>query len=918
MRPLRLEVEGFTSFRSQAVLDFTSLDLFAITGPTGAGKSSLLDAMLFALYGRTPRIGVNLNELIHQGANELRVLLEFSSGDEVYRLLRVLKRRGAATRRLEKREGDRWISVTASAADLKQQVVALTGLDFEGFTRAVILPQGEFDQFLRGDPKQRHEILSRLLHLEVYETMKVRAFDQAREAEMAAEAIRRNLDTVFEGVTEEALAECGVRLEEALVFAREAAARRDEAQRRLRLAKEYAASTALAGQRRAGVRDATQAFEQASQRTTQIQEKRLAVHETIREAEERMVRAGYDEAAYHRLIALRPVVQQHRTLVAEIETMRSRLARLERDLKESMHSAGTAEAAAEAAAEETRRALGRHEAASAAAEAMRDRTACRELARDWRQRGPALRRAVAAAAKRVLDLRAQRQGSEARRSEVEEQLANATEAARDAAAHREHLLRQDAAGALRSGLAPGEPCPVCEQTVAVVPPERSPGDALAKAEARSRQCARAESEARDTLQRLLHDLSRLPSELQEAEKASDAAGEAFAWLEQRVAEALGEPADEQAAEKLDALARQAEEAQREASEAMRQWRDAADREASLARTAQHLRHQAELTEQRHADVTASLASSLDRKQRVEEQLGRYRDAACFEQEWGALEVARQIQAGIRDEIASLTRQKVSLDQEAAAADTAVAVSRERLRQAESALAEAEQHAAALRACLDVIEVAQLEQAATAAEQEAARREEERRAIESAQDRIRSRLAEAAALREELAGLIRRHKILRQLHEELHANRFPGFVEAATLRTLAAEGSRHFHELSAERYSFDPTSPDFDVIDHWHAGERRSASTLSGGESFLASLSLALALSESLPRFASRLEALFLDEGFSTLDAATLDDVTSALEKLAGGTRMIGVISHVAELADRLPCRIRVHKSPRGSTLSVDG
>jgi exonuclease SbcC len=165
---------------------------------------------------------------------------------------------------------------------------------------------------------------------------------------------------------------------------------------------------------------------------------------------------------------------------------------------------------------------------------------------------------------------------------------------------------------------------------------------------------------------------------------------------------------------------------------------------------------------------------------------------------------------------------------------------------------------------------------------------------------------------------RHYKILRQLHEELYANRFPGYVEAATLRTLAAEGSRYFHELSDERYSFDPTSRDFDVIDHWHAGERRGAGTLSGGESFLASLSLALALSESLPRFASRLEALFLDEGFSTLDAATLDDVTSALERLACGTRMIGVISHVADLADRLPCRIRVNKSPRGSTLSVDG
>jgi exonuclease SbcC len=96
-------------------------------------------------------------------------------------------------------------------------------------------------------------------------------------------------------------------------------------------------------------------------------------------------------------------------------------------------------------------------------------------------------------------------------------------------------------------------------------------------------------------------------------------------------------------------------------------------------------------------------------------------------------------------------------------------------------------------------------------------------------------------------------------------------------------------------------------------------TLSGGESFLASLSLALALSEQAPSLAasarSRVTSLFLDEGFGTLDEETLQVVIGAVEVLGGDDRMVGVVTHVAELAERLPSRIVVEKSPRGSRIS---
>ena len=88
MRPHKLTLEGFTSFREKLELDFAGLDLFAITGPTGAGKSSLIDAIVFALYGQVPRVGDDYKQLISHGAERLSVMLEFGVGKERYRIAR--------------------------------------------------------------------------------------------------------------------------------------------------------------------------------------------------------------------------------------------------------------------------------------------------------------------------------------------------------------------------------------------------------------------------------------------------------------------------------------------------------------------------------------------------------------------------------------------------------------------------------------------------------------------------------------------------------------------------------------------------------------------------------------------------------------------------------------------------------------
>ena len=110
-----------------------------------------------------------------------------------------------------------------------------------------------------------------------------------------------------------------------------------------------------------------------------------------------------------------------------------------------------------------------------------------------------------------------------------------------------------------------------------------------------------------------------------------------------------------------------------------------------------------------------------------------------------------------------------------------------------------------------------------------------------------------------------------------------------------------------------------MVDHRNADERRSARTLSGGETFLAALALALALADEVGSLATggtaRLEAMLIDEGFGSLDPEALDVVASAMEELGSQGRVVGLISHVPDLAARMPVRFEVTATPGGSTVT---
>jgi DNA repair protein SbcC/Rad50 len=194
--------------------------------------------------------------------------------------------------------------------------------------------------------------------------------------------------------------------------------------------------------------------------------------------------------------------------------------------------------------------------------------------------------------------------------------------------------------------------------------------------------------------------------------------------------------------------------------------------------------------------------------------------------------------------------------------------------------------------------------------------------EAALGHVVERREQAELLRAQRADHERHGQVAKALAGHLRANNFERWLLEEALDLLVGGASGILRELSAGQYELVHDKGEFYVVDHHDAGLRRGVRTLSGGETFQASLALALALSEQLAGMsttAASLESIVLDEGFGTLDAATLDTVAATLENLAArGDRMVGVVTHVPALAERVPVRFEVRKDARTARVERTG
>jgi exonuclease SbcC len=1019
VRPLRLQIEGFTCFKERQELDLSRLRLFAIIGPNGAGKSSLLDAMMLSLYGEVPRVGNRYTELISHGRDRMALVLDFRVGERVFRVTRTRRRAAAAQAQLEELIDGRERPQADGVREVDRQIQALLGLPYEAFTQAVVLPQGEFWKFLKSQPRERREILRELLRHEVYERMRQLAADRAGALGQAVRAVQQRLDEDYAGATPEALADLRARAERLAGEAGAAEAERDWRRQVLQEVRVGHAKTrelhacreevrtfearepeiqgmeqCLDAARRvapviAVVRGAEE-VERAAEgqvRQADVSEATLArAHET-HTAERRHLDAA--EVAAKELPALRDRIRQLdevRGLVQARDGVRTRLVRGEEqrraftvDLGKAERAEGRARVSAEQIEGEVQEAVTRvrklrYDAdLDAGLEAVRDLAATlgtlrqRAVTLEATRKRAAVRGATeeAAAAKRQADAEA----ANNRLADAVRALEKGDRAVRDAE-------QKSAAALLRQGLQAGEPCPVCGQALTTLPrPVKLPQVEALRVE--RQRASEREQQARQAANQAAAGAAAARATAQEARVAAEEVAQEVgvvvceiarheAELEVKIGPAVASEPGATIEARVQAAVQRVVGLRQRHQEALSGQQQAEKRLDAARVEIERAVHGAQALRGRLEQVAGQIQEAEAEASRLDVEIGKVTQALDPLAERGELaarqeRLERGVEAARRAHQASeaeLAAAKARAEVERKAAGEATRRARQARQQAGQAAREAgfENELAAEAAALPDAEVTRLasevddyrrqlhaaarrvadlseelagrevtdeELAAVAAastEQDRfvveTRREQARLDVEV--DNLAKRVDRAAALARDLGDRQRDHGIYRRLADDLRSERFQAFILDESFRELAKGGSARLMNLSG-RYTFEYREDSFYVADHDNASEQRSADTLSGGETFLASLALALELSEQVQAAASAvpLDSLFIDEGFGTLDPETLETVAAALEALPLGGRMVGIITHVAELAERLSARVVVEKRSEGSRVRVE-
>lgn len=1046
MRLHRLEVSAFGPFAGNESIDFDALaehGLFLLNGPTGSGKTSILDAVCYALYGSLPgaRQGTKSLKSHHAPADaEPAVLLEFSARGRRFEVRRTPEwarpslrssagwvAQKASTHVRELVDGE-WRPLTSRNDEAGALLADVLGMAREQFTRVVLLPQGEFASFLRAKASDRVELLERLFGTQRFADVEAQLGVLAREASTAAEAAERASATpvlrlegeidahafgpdpeatpaeagvtgtsrsgseqgtepselaaapvldpdgpldpaqaraLFEwadsalvrrhtvalrqrGPAEEELAAARMRaaevasaLEDAAELTQARKRRHDweeqaagHAERQARLARHAAAS----GLRTPLAEAATAARRSEAARAaarTDLEAAVAAGWGTGREDRGALDSFGLPEAERARAAALSASAEA--AVLAERAVAEQELASLETALgadRDALEDAGATAsrlaAAAEGLSHEIRELTGERTllepAAAALAAARLEATAAESVVTAVQEHARAAR-AVGSASEQLERCRAA--ALDARQSWLD---------------LRERRLEQSAAE-LAAQLTDAVPCPVCgsgehpapaigaEDPLALVDAERTAAKESEAARAREDQAKEAVAAAREALAGIearggATDPDKAVLVREDKLAAVRAATEADTRL-RAVVERLGilgpqldaavAGRDEAAALRIraeESVVRRTQDIERLRAE-VDGWRagfpSVGARQAHVAALSRTLaaleeslvRSRASVAEESRtaelleaalgatefADGDAARAALLDDDAAVRTE-SRIRAHEAEEQQLKGLFASAAVRRGLEAEVAGQAVSRADLDALRTVEDRA----ERRLRSAEAAARDA----------------------AAARERVAALREQFEASVPSLED-ARRRSQSLAELVRTVRGQGDNDRRM-SLHSYVLAARLEQVALAATERLLAMSDGRFSLEHSDALAARGAASGlGLDVVDGW-TGQRRDPSTLSGGESFMAALSLALGLADVVQHESGGIdiETLFVDEGFGSLDEQALEQVMDAIEGLRAGGRVVGLVSHVSELKQRIPAQIRVAKGRTGSHIASVG
>ena len=1025
MRIHRLEVSAFGPFAGTEHIDFDRLSahgLFLLNGATGAGKTSVLDAICFALYGSVPgarQEGKRLRSDHADAAAEPRVTCEFSAQGRHFEVSRTpawnkpsargkngFTEQKANTLLRERIDGE-WLEKSGRNDEAGAEITALLGMDREQFTRVVMLPQGDFAAFLRSKASDRLVLLQSLFGTQRFEAVEQELGRRAAAARTEVESLNNKLELLL-AQAEAETAGLGLELDgapgrdeaEQLLAWLEAGAGSAAAERRAaaaeaeRLGAELAggvegmaaraarqAKLAAAEQRRAHAEGAAPELREKAallelHRKAEVLGGQLGAVDSAEAAEERATAAAAGAAAELRAAALTdpelaalpaalpavlpgsggpadgPLLDVPLIDVSVLRSELRRLSSLRAVLAERLPDEDRLAALIGRASELELTLDGLHTASrsgAAALEALRAESTgllaalapLEELAAEVQ-----LRTKEAAAADELVAIVGRHASAAKNCARITERHRTARDTHQERRQHwldlREERLA-NAAAELAAQLLPDEPCPVCGSAEHPAPaPAAASALAIAEAEKAAQEDAEAAEAVLAALERELgeaqQDLAVLAA--QGGDTDPDVARSEAALAKERAAAAT------RAAAELAANRARRSELDEEILAAEQAQAAAASGIAQTESTISEVRGQAEELEAALTGLRsghASLGKRLDSVRGTTALLERADEAA------GGLERARERTAEARAQLeralpdagfesAAAARQVLLPAGEAAGLEAAVRAGQDESARLAELFAGEELALAARELATDgPVDEAALHQlrAECAAAERGAREAVLAAGLAGNSVRTLTRIAAdyaglAAAGREprERAALWTAvAEAARGGGDNNYRMSLNSYVLAARLEQVAAAASERLIGMSDGRYTLQHTDAKaargqksglgLEVVDQW-TGQRRDTATLSGGESFMASLALALGLADVVQMESGGvdIETLFVDEGFGSLDEQSLEQVMDALEGLRDGGRVVGLVSHVAEMKQRITTQLQVVKGRNGSTLHI--
>ena len=864
MKPLKLTMSAFGSYADTQTLDFSELGtngLYLITGDTGAGKTTIFDAISFALFGKASGdarsdYGMLRSDFADDKAKTF-VELDFSCGEKLYSIKRSIKKSGQEVV-LILPDG------TSMAGDrnVKPKIAEIVGLEREQFAQIVMIAQNDFLRFLQSSTEERLKILRR-----IFGTEALKQFQERLKVLVRGESDKRALilhDFQRYGVDVYKRGERFAEWEIQIKSNRDELAKADE-----QLAEYDKMKQKLA----AG----------------------LAVAQELRKK--------FDDLADARLN-----LEKHQVKTAEIAGLKTCAARGEIALRAVKPLADEAQKAAESysAAQAALLSAKEQESAAAAglAEAVSAAAALPPLA-EAREAYITLEKEWEASVEELAELSALQDEFaliESKQTDLaKEQTEFKTLDAAFIEADEKHRLLDEAflrnqAGIIAGALAQGKPCPVCGSTLHPAPAKLS-GEAVSEAELKKAQDAK--SKAQQKREAKSSECGALRAEIATLTKRFISDFSAF------VADAVWDTAEaelsallSQTQETVDRLSARKNQDKKNLDELAANWQNATERKISAEsalKSAQTLVIERGAFEQRSLklrdEAQSAYAAALQKSGFAGEAV--YRAALISENELAELKkrLAEYEKYGeqLARDIARLENETAGKEQP----DT------EKLRT----------EAKAIHSASNILS-------------------EKRDAVNSMLSKTEQALKELSRAAVDFEKTEKAYAAVKQLADTANGKLdFETYAQMAYFERVIRAANLRLKLMSQNRYTLlrktvsadgrKRSGLELEVLDAY-TGKARSANSLSGGESFMTSLSLALGLSDIVQQSAGgiRLEAMFIDEGFGSLDADVLELAIRTLAELAGSSRIIGIISHISELRERIDKQVRVEKTTGGSRITV--